>query len=315
MSYLVTGGAGFIGSYVVRGLLKKEENVVVYDLTPEENSIQQILTKQELNQIVMIKGDVVDIIQLMNIIKEYEVKKIIHLAYLLIPDSNRNPSLAVKVNCQGFNNVLEAARVLELKKVVWASSAAVFGPPEYYTDEYLADDAPHHPVSVYGACKSLNEYMASYYFDKFKVDNVGLRFTAVYGLGRIRGASAFATELIEKPALGKPAKVPCGDDTIDWQYVEDASKAILLAIKSKKTKTRIFNTRGDLRSIKEAAKYIQRLIPGADVTLKPGKFGIIWKYKTRRIEQELGFKPEYSMEKGIKKTVNILRQKADLPLI
>ena len=315
MTYLVTGGAGFIGSYVVRDLVKKGESVVVYDLTPEENSIQQVLIKQELDQIVMIKADVVDIAQLMNTIKEYEVRKIIHLAYLLIPDSNRNPSLAVRVNCQGFNNILEAARILELEKVVWAGSVAVFGPPEYYHEEYLADDAPHHPVSVYGACKSLNEYMGSYYFDKFKVDNIGLRFTAVYGPGRIRGATTFATELIEKPALGKPAKVPCGDDTINWQYVEDASKAILLAIKSKKTKTRVFNTGGDLRSVKEAAQCIQRLIPGAEVTLKPGKFGIVWKCKTSQIERELSFKPKYSMEEGIRRTVNILRQKANLPLI
>lgn len=315
MSYLVTGGAGFIGSYVVKDLLKEGESVVVYDISPEKNSIQQILTLEQLNQTVMIKGDVSDTVQLMNTIKKYGVKKIIHLAYLLIPDSNKDPSLAVKVNCQGFTNILEAARILELEKVVWASSAAVFGPPECYDEEYLNDDASHHPVSVYGACKSFNEYMACYYFDKFKVDNTGLRFTVVYGPGRIRGASAFTAELIDKPALGRPANVPCGDDTIDWQYAEDASKVVLLAIKSKKTSTRVFNTGGDLRSVKEAAEYIRGLIPEADIALKPGKFGIAWKYKINQVEQELGFKPEYSMEQGMKKTVNVLRQKANLPSV
>lgn len=313
MTYLVTGGAGFIGSYVVRNLIKQGEEVVVYDINTKENSIQQVLTQEELKEVNFVQGDIADAVGLLNTLREYEATKIIHLAYLLIPDSNKNPSVAVKVNCQGFNNILEAARILELERVVWASSVAVFGPPRFYADKYLPEEAAHHPVSVYGACKSLNEYMATYYFEKFKVNSIGLRFTIVYGLARIRGASAFTMELIEKPALNKSAVVPCGDDTIDWQYVEDAAQVTLMTCKVKETKTRIFNTKGDLRSVKDAAQYVRRLLPESDITLKPGTFGINWKYNTKRIEEEIGFKPRYSMERGIRETINTIRAKAHLP--
>ena len=120
---------------------------------------------------------------------------------------------------------------------------AVFGSPEDYHFQPIDNDAPHFPKFIYGACKSLNERYATHYFNEYGVDTIGLRFTAVYGVGRTRGMSSFSTKLIENVALGHPAVVPFGDDTIDWQYVEDVSRSIVMSCTCPPTKTHAFSVK------------------------------------------------------------------------
>ena len=92
----------------------------------------------------IVQGDVTDAPSLFRTIRENNVEKIIHTASLLGTESNTNPLMALKVNCEGTICVFEAARVLGLEKVVWSSSHAAFGPPEMYPDEYIPNDAPHY---------------------------------------------------------------------------------------------------------------------------------------------------------------------------
>lgn len=315
MIYLITGGTGFIGSYVARRLLAEEHEVIAFDYQPAGTSVEQVLTPDELARMQILQGDVTDLDHLLRVCKERRVERIIHLAYLLQSDSDANPVLAVKVNCEGTTNVLEVARQLGIPRVVWASSVSVFGRAGDYPYEFLPNDAPHHPLSVYGACKSLNEFLARHYFKRHGVDSVGLRFSLVYGVGRMRGGGQFATELINKPALGEKGVVANGDDLIDWLYVDDAARGVVLASQAPQTKSRAFTMRGDLRTVREAAEYMRRLIPDADIELLPGIMGFTWKFDTTQLEQELGFRAQWSMEAGIRETANILRRRAGLPLV
>ena len=221
MSYLITGGTGFIGSYISRALVRLGEKVIAYDLSPNSTIIDMIMSPEEKTSLSIVSGDVSDFLQLARTIAENKVTKIIHLSSLLHPASNQNPPLAEKVNNIGMVNVLECARLFTIKKLVWASSVVVFGPPQMYSQEYLANDAPHAPIHLYGACKSHCEFLANHYHNTWGVDHIGLRFTIIYGPGRTRGATSFVHKLMIEPALGKPAVVPYGDEIIDWQYVED----------------------------------------------------------------------------------------------
>jgi nucleoside-diphosphate-sugar epimerase len=217
--------------------------------------------------------------------------------------------------CKGTLNVLEAARILDIEKVVWPSSIAVYGPPEYHRGRIMNDSpqVPTHPSYIYGACKSFDEYLAAHYADKFGVDSIGLRFTLVYGPGKARFTKrTFATEMIQKAALGEPYEVPFGDATIDWQYVEDVSRLTVVASQAKRTETRVFNTRGDLRPVKEAVGYLRSLVPGVRLTIQPGVFDMPVDFDATVLEKEVGFKPKYSMEKGILKTLNTFRRQAGL---
>jgi nucleoside-diphosphate-sugar epimerase len=310
MTYLVTGGTGFIGAYTIRDLLAKGEKVVGYDASPDLAIMQDALSPGEIGKVIRVFGDILDLPLLLNTIKEHNVDRIVHMASLQIPASDANPSLALKINSEGTLNILEACRILDVKRLVWASSIAVFGPPELYDNKPVPNDAPHHPTSVYGACKSLNEFMARYYFERYGVDSFGFRFTAVYGVGRVRGKSSFTTKMIEMAAKGDPYTVPFGDDIVDWQFVEDVSRLVVKASELQcKTKTRVFNTQGDVRPVIDGVNYLKQIAPKAQLQVEKGRFGIAWEYDTTPLKQELGFEPQYKMETGMKKTYETFLRK------
>lgn len=312
MAYLITGGMGCIGSYVIRDLLNAGEKIIVYDFIPDLTIPKMVLTEKQLEQFTSVQGDITDLPHVLRTVQEHEIDRIIHLASWQVPACNANPPQALKIVCEGTINMFEAARIFGLKRVVWASSVAVFGSPEDYNDQQIQNDAPHYPKFIYGACKSMNERYAAHYFDNYGVDTIGLRFTAVYGVGRTRGMSSFSTQMIEAVALGQPYVSPFGDDAIDWQYVEDVSRSIVMSCTCPTTKTRVFNVKGGIRTVKEGAAYLKNLVPDAQLTLEPGVFGISWDYDATPIAQEIGFTPKYTMEQGILKTLNRFRKLAGL---
>ena len=142
---------------------------------------------------------------------EAQAQRVVHLAATLSISSEANPLRTLKVNCEGTINVFEAALALGLTKVVWASSVAVFGGSER-DDERLANNAPRTTGALW--CGQVYERKSGA-DDKRqrRLDNVGLRFTAVYGYGKAftipRGTGVdYLTELLEKPAAGEPGSHP-----------------------------------------------------------------------------------------------------------
>lgn len=316
MNYLITGGTGFIGSYVAKDLLASGNSVICYDYAPNYEAVQKSLTQDQLDRLKIIHGDITaDKSQLIRVCEDNGIEKIIHFAGLLAAESEVDPLLATKINCVGILNVFEAARTVGLRRVVWASSVSVYGPPDKYSYEYLPNDAPHYPSTVYGMCKVFSEYMGRHYFNKCNLDNVGLRYNTVYGIGRLRGSGVFTTELIEKPALGKEAKVPYGDDSLNWLYVEDAARATILAAEGPTTKSRAFVIGGDPRPIAEVREYVMKLLPDSQIELLPGHYGIVAKYDISAAEQELNYKPQWNMERGVKENINKLRMMHGLPTV
>ena len=319
MAYMVTGGTGFIGAYVVRDLLKAGERVVCYDIAPNPALVQEVVGEDSPDGLTIVRGDVTDATQLFHTFQDHGVDRVVHLASLLTSSSEANFPLAMKVNCQGTNNVFEGAAMLGIKKVVWASSIAVFGPRSTGSGGVIANDASHDPRTVYGACKAFNEAMASHYIRKYDVDLVGLRYTLVYGYGKmetvVRGSGVtHLTELIDKPALGQgPSVVPRGDDDSDWLYVEDVARAVLAADSTAKPKTKAFNVVGDMRSTREVYDYVSSLLPDADIKLEPGGTGRSWNYDGSAAREEIGYVPEFKIEDGVKRNINALRDRAGLP--
>ena len=315
MAYLITGGMGCIGSYVIRDLLNVGEELIVYDSIQDLTIPKLVLTPEQLDRFTFVQGDITDLPHVLRTVTAHKIDRIIHLASWQVPACNANPPQALRVVCDGTINMFEAARIFNLKRVVWASSVAVFGAPEDYNHQRIENDAPHFPKFIYGACKSLNEMYASYYFDNYNVDIIGLRFTAVYGVGRTRGMSSFSTKMIEDVALGRQCVVPFGDDAVDWQYVEDVSQSITMACTCPTTNTRTFNVKGGIRTVQEGAAFLKQLASDAEITLEPGVFGISWDYDATPIAEEIGFTPAYTMEQGILKTFNRFRELAELPAV
>lgn len=319
MTYLITGGTGFIGAYVVRDLVKLGERVVCYDIDPNSRLLGSVVPPDQLQHVTLVRGDVTDWAELLHTMREHRVDRVIHLASLLTASSEANLRQAFKVNCEGTNHVFEGAALLGLEKVVWASSVSVFGPHSQGPDGVVRNDAPHDPQTVYGACKSFNEQMALHYVRKYDLDIIGLRCTLVYGYGKketmTRGTgSDYLDALIDKPALGEgPSVVPYGDDQMDWLYVEDAARAVVLACQAGKTRTKAFTVRGDLRSMREVFEYVRKLLPREDMRLQPGSIRLIWQYDGSMTRDEIGYEPVYTIEEGVKRNINMLRQAPGLP--
>lgn len=308
MNILFVGGASFIGAYVIRRLLRDGHAIIVYDTNVRNNAIQKVLSGDELGSLELMQGDVLDPVHLMRVAQQTRPDRLVHLAAALGPQCDEEPALATRVNCDGFNHSLEVARTFGIGRVVWASSTAVYGSPSAYPEEYPDEGAPHYPQNVYGVTKSFNEHLAEHYFQRFGVDSIGLRFPVVYGPGRLRGALPyqFWVELVEKPVANLPGRVPVGDSLVDWQYVEDTAAAIVAALLHEGTATRVFNTGGDLQTIRQAVEYVSSLLPRADLDALPGTWEGIAKLDTRKIEKELGYHPEFSLKQGLQKSIRVL---------
>jgi UDP-glucose 4-epimerase len=323
MTYLITGGTGFIGSRVVRDLVGEGEQVVVFDWNPERQMLERLMSKEDIeSKVKIVRGDVADFAQIVNVIKQYNIERVVHLAALLLHDVNASPLTGMKVNCEGAVNVFEAARLLSLKKVVWISSGSVFGPPEAYPQEYIPNDAPHYPQNLYGATKSIDETFANYYIDRYGQDITAIRLVLVYGAWQSRGrTAAIVQQMVVNPALGRPGKVPAaGDNILGWTYVDDAARAILLACKSVKPKTRSFSVRGNIHAVQEIVDYVKELLPSAAISLlslerSQSHLIMTCKYDTTRIEEELGFHTRWTMKQGMRETVNLVRREQGLPAV
>jgi len=317
MNYLITGGCGFIGSHVLSQLKKQGHNPVCYDLHPNNTSIQQVLSPDEIRKITVVEGGLDDKGFLTKIMRENNINVVLHLAALLGTDSEKDRAAAVNTNILGTINVFEAAIEAGIKRVVWASSQAIFGTEEFYRQLYHTDLVPNDallkPKLVYGATKVFKEFLGEWYYENFGLETIGLRFATVFGIARMRGSGQFATNLINNPAAGIPGVVDYGDTVPCWLYVKDAARAAILAGQCPVPQTRSFIIGGDITPVSEVRKYVLSLLPEAQIKLNPGVYPSASNLDISAAERELGFKCEYSVFEGVRETINLIRQSRNLP--
>ena len=312
MNVLVTGGAGFIGSYVVRELIKAGETVVAYDFQISRNALDHVLNEEQRSLVHLVEGDVTDGAKIREMIDKHNIEAIAHLASPLSSQTEANAALAIRNMIQAQQVILEVARAARLRKVVWASSNGVYGSRERYIELPLPNDAPHYPTSLYGACKSFNEAMATHYFEKYRVDSVGLRFPMVYGVGRMRGAAMFMSDIIAKPALGQPCFVPMADAVYNWLYVVDAASLVVQALRAGRTSTRSFNVGSEVASMRRAVEIIREWLPDAVFDLEPGEYLLVAEFDCSALKNEVGFTPQWPLRKALLESLNIVRAGAGL---
>lgn len=313
MNVLVTGGAGFIGSYVVRELINAGETVVAYDFQISSNALDDVLGKAQRSMVHLVEGDVTDGAKIRTVIDKYKIEAIAHLASPLSSQTEVDAGLAIRNMITAQRVILETARATKLRKVVWASSSGVYGGRERYTDLPLANDAPHYPTYLYGACKSFNEYLSTHYSEKYGVDTVGLRFPTVYGVGRMRGIGMFLSDIIAKPALGELCHVPMADAVYNWVYVVDAALLVVKALRTGTTRTRNFNVSSEVVPIRRVVEIIREWLPDALFELEPGEYPIVAEIDCSVLKDEVEFTPQWTLRRGLYESINIVRVSAGLP--
>jgi len=316
LTTLITGGTGLMGARIAQRLVERGERPVLFDSYPAMWRLEGFEDKVDV-----VRGNIVNLHELLHTIRRFKVTKVIHLAYLLGAESNADPLTATYVNSVGTVNLYEAGRLEGLERICIASSIAVYGSDDEYNsaDLPLEEDAPKYlakGVLTYASGKVYMEALGDLYRNQFGVFVCGLRPSIVYGWGRLTGATAFAGELISKPALGQPVKIAGGNAAVSMVYLDDVVDEWLAVLDAPKEKFKHFyyNTGGDRATIKEIAETVKRFIPDAQIEVTSGSerhvVGLAASVSDRLIGEELGFRRKYTpLEKGIQAMIEEVRRR------
>jgi nucleoside-diphosphate-sugar epimerase len=311
MNVLLTGGYGCIGSWIVKNLLRRGDRVWIYDLKQDLRRIQMILSPDELTQVQYIAGDVTDLPALQQVIRQHAISHIVHLAGLQVPVCRADPMLGAKVNVLGTLAVFEAVRQSEgqVQRLVYASSAAVFGPPGDYPSGSLADGVKLTPSTHYGVFKCCNEGNARIYYLDNGLSSIGLRPWTVYGVGRDFGMTSEPTKAIKSLALGRPYQISYGGYQ-DFQYVDDVAKIFVRCLEAPYQGAKSYNIRGVVADLHTFHKALCEVEPRAKdlITFGERQIAIAYDLDDAGLQQDLGPFPVTSLTDGIRQTLEQFRQ-------
>lgn len=232
MKILVTGAAGFIGSYVAQSLLDDGHEVVgfdnfndYYDVSLKEARFQGL---EKRAGFTMVRGDLTDFELLSSSFQQHAFDRVCHLAAQAgVRYSIENPFAYQQSNLEGHLNILEACRRAEIERLVYASSSSVYGGNQKVP--FSEDDPVDHPVSLYAATKKSNELMSHTYTHLYGLQTVGLRFFTVYGP---QGRPDMAYWLFTDAMLNRrPIKVfNHGRMERDFTYIDDIVAGVKAAL-------------------------------------------------------------------------------------
>lgn len=267
MKVLVTGGTGFIGAELARTLVGRGEEVVLFDIYPNYARIADIKDK-----VKVVQGNLAYAAEVFNVVRDNNINGIYHLGSMLSVPSNANPWASFQTNVVGTMNILEAARLFAVGKVVFTSTAATYGldcPP------VVTDTTIQRPTTMYGSGKLYCECLGRFYHSKFGLDFRSLRFPAVIGPGaKVKHVSQYNAWMIEYPVLGEPFECFVSEDTKSpVLYFKDAIKSLDMVCQAPEEQIKMlnYNIAGVVpnRSAREIEQAVKRYIPEAQITYNP----------------------------------------------
>ncbi len=268
---LVTGGTGFIGSYVIKALLEQGREVVCLDVrsfTPEG----RFLLGPLVERVVVEEGSVDDWARLLHVVKEHRPRDVIHLATITNPVYLfTNPMPGVRVNFLGTVHVLEAARLFELRRIVYFSSIGVLPAKQYEPIDaahpiFLPREAV--PTGVYGASKIAGEAFCFAYHQAFGTDFRTIRPSAVYGFGM--QWPIYVKPMVEGAVRGEVVTFPSGGPfPRDYTHASDVASLALACLDAPDDADRIFYgaTGRPLVTAAEVARMVMELVPGSRIDI------------------------------------------------
>ncbi|MDY4768060.1 MAG: GDP-mannose 4,6-dehydratase [Treponema sp.] len=317
---VVTGAAGFIGSYLSKNLLDSDSSLKIIGIDCITDYYDVSLKEERLNMLSnygdrfnFIKGDISDKSLIDEIFSKYKPDVVVNLAAQAgVRYSITNPDAYIKSNIIGFYNILEACRHNPVKHLVFASSSSVYGTNKKVP--YSTEDKVDNPVSLYAATKKSNELMAHAYCKLYKIPATGLRFFTVYGpMGRPDMAYFKFTNKLVK---GEPIEIyNMGDMYRDFTYIDDIVKGIVNVMQKSPDETedgapyKIYNIGNNKpESLMYFVETLEKCLINEGIISEPGKKVLLPMqpgdvYQTyadvKELEKDFGFKPSTSLETGL----------------
>ena len=317
---VVTGAAGFIGSYLSKNLLDSDSSIKIIGIDCITDYYDVSLKEERLNMLSnygdrfnFIKEDISDKSLIDEIFSKYKPDVVVNLAAQAgVRYSITNPDAYIKSNLIGFYNILEACRHNPVKHLVFASSSSVYGTNKKVP--YSTEDKVDNPVSLYAATKKSNELMAHAYCKLYKIPATGLRFFTVYGpMGRPDMAYFKFTNKLVK---GEPIEIyNMGDMYRDFTYIDDIVKGIVNVMQKSPDETedgapyKIYNIGNNKpESLMYFVETLEKCLINEGIISEPGKKILLPMqpgdvYQTyadvKELEKDFGFKPSTSLETGL----------------
>ncbi len=304
---IVTGGAGFVGSRVCTFLLELGHEVAIFDqfvnyVYPLDRVHVDNLTQRMAaikDKVKIYRGSTRDQDCLRRAFVSFSPDYIVHLAAMPLANlAVEHPEEAVDAILQGTINALNIARDLpKLERMVYVSSSMVYGD---FVRVPAQEDDPKDPKEVYGSLKLSGELLMRSFGRLYQIGYSIVRPSAVYGPTdnnrRVLGI------FLERALRKEPLVVRGANQALDFTFVDDAARGIIAATLHVKAKGRTYNiTRGQGRSIQEAADIVARLVPGTTIKIEEAdaRMPTRGQLDVSRAEQEIGFRPCVDLEDGL----------------
>lgn len=252
----VTGALGCIGAWVVKLLLERGDEPVVFDLGGDPRRIRDLVGEAGLARVRFVRGDVTVAEDVRRAVFEAAPRALVHLAGLQVPFCKADPAQGARVNVLGTIHVFEAALAAGLPRVAYASSAAVLGPSEEDEAAPAREDAPGEPLTHYGVFKRANEGTARIYWLERGLASVGLRPLTVYGVGRDQGLTSGPTTAIKAAVLGRSSHVGFSGPT-DFHYVADTAAAFLACAEDGPKGAEVYNLHGETLDVADFLRTVE----------------------------------------------------------
>ncbi len=307
--YFVTGALGCIGAWVTRNLLRSGAPVSVFDLGTDRKRLELILDPDEIARIDFIQGDVTDTAAVEDALRASGARRIIHLAALQVPFCRANPPLGAGVNVIGTINVFEAAKALGIDRVVYASSAAVYGSGDEYDRDVIENDAPFLPKNLYGVFKLANQGTAQIYHQDYGINSIGLRPYTVYGPGRDQGMTSTPTRAMLAAAAGQPWHISFGGRN-GFQFTDDVAKIFIQAADTADWQgAGSFNLGGSIVHMSEMVDAIEKAAPevSGQITFEDAPLALPAGTSDRALREAIGPLPHTPLEDGVAFTIDHFR--------
>ncbi len=302
MSILITGGTGFIGAEIVRQLLARDEaELHVLHRSGNFQRLHDVVDRLDLIQV-----DLADTARLDSILEATRPQAIYHLGAILTGPGEENPQAATETNVFGTYALLEAARRLEVKQFLFASSIGVYGAD--ISGDVITDLTLQRPFSIYGITKVFGEQLGAFYKRKYGLDFRGLRYPSIVGPGvKTPSVVQFTSWVIEECARGNPFTITVTPETaVPVMYYKDAARAMIqlgaAPLEAIKTVNYLANGVKPTPTAGQLAESVRKRISGAQISFEPNAImqavidQAIRPLDDHRARDEWSWQPAYDQE-------------------
>jgi nucleoside-diphosphate-sugar epimerase len=322
MKVLVLGGNGLFGRKTVIRLVKdpEVETVVSMDISPVKPWVMKSMEKN-IDKFNYVRGDVSQLEDILGAIKAYSIDRIVNWAFLLPGVVESSPRPGVKVNALGMCNAFEAARLMDISRVIYASSEGVYGPQDEYGDRDVVEDDPLHPITGgYALMKQFAEILAQQYADLYGINFSALRPTVGFGhSGLTPDTVRQFSEICSLPAVGKPFSIQTdGTSKFSLASADDIAEIARLLLHTDSSPHSAYNVGGPPTTLRDVADVVRKYIPDAKIEFgneppppDSGESDIPFRLSMDRAKEDLGF-TVLPLEEAVLIHINDARMEAEL---